>query len=116
MWVVRTILILIVIAIVVGVSIYNAGELVNIDLIRQKYEGVRLNVVLYWAFLAGMAVSTALGMTYVIKLHNDLRGERLFDAPCRAAQAPIARDRWRTLHALSSRTESCIRKRTTRIK
>ena len=76
MWVVRTILILIIVALVVGVSIYNAGEVVDIDLIRQKYEDVRLNVVLYWAFLAGMAVSTALGMTYVIKLHSDLRAER----------------------------------------
>lgn len=76
MWVVRTILILIIVALVVGISIYNANERVTIDLIRTQYLDVRLIVVLYWAFLAGMAVATALGMTYVIKLHGDLREQR----------------------------------------
>ena len=76
MWVIRTILILIIVAIVVGISIYNANERVTIDLIRRTYVDVRLIVVLYWAFLAGMAVATALGMTYVVKLHADLRAQR----------------------------------------
>lgn len=76
MWIVRTILILLIIALVVGLSLYNTDERVDIDLIRTHYEDVRLVIVLYWAFLAGMAVATALGMTYVIKLHSDLRAQR----------------------------------------
>lgn len=76
MWVVRTILILIIIALVVGVSVYNAQERVTIDLIRTQHHNVLLIVVLYWAFLAGMSVATALGMTYVVKLHSDLRNQR----------------------------------------
>jgi uncharacterized integral membrane protein len=75
-WVIRTILVLIIVAVVVGFSIYNANQRVSIDLIRTRYDNVLLIVAMYWAFLVGMVVSALLGMTYVIRLHGDLRTQR----------------------------------------
>jgi len=71
----RTILILIVVAIVIGFSIYNAEPRVDVDLVRWQYN-VPLVVVVYWSFLAGMIASLILGLTYMLKLQADRRAER----------------------------------------
>jgi uncharacterized integral membrane protein len=75
MGILRTILILIVLAIVIGFSIYNAEPRVDVDLIRWQYN-VPLVVVVYWSFLAGMIASLILGFTYILKLQGDRRSER----------------------------------------
>jgi uncharacterized integral membrane protein len=75
MGILRTILILIVVAIVIGFSIYNAEPRVDVDLIRWQYN-VPLVVVVYWSFLAGMVASLILGFTYILKLQSDRRSER----------------------------------------
>ncbi len=79
MWVVRIILLLIVLAVVIGFSVYNSGPkwtIQKVDLIWYQYYDVPMVVVVYWAVLAGMVVATFLGLTYVFRLHADLRAER----------------------------------------
>jgi uncharacterized integral membrane protein len=77
MWVVRIILLLIVLAVVIGFSVYNSGPKIRtIDLIWHQYYDVPMVVVVYWAILAGMVVASFLGLTYVFRLHADLRAER----------------------------------------
>ena len=77
MWVVRIILLLIVLAVVIGFSVYNSGPKIRtIDLIWYQYYDVPMVVVVYWSMLAGMVVAMFLGLTYVFRLHSDLRAER----------------------------------------
>lgn len=76
MWVLRMFLVLLIIALIVGFSMSNAQQTVAVDLLHAKYVGVPLVYVTYWAFLAGMLVTFVLGLTYVFRLHGDLRQER----------------------------------------
>ncbi len=77
MWVVRIILLLIVLAVVIGFSVYNSGPKIRtIDLIWLQYYDVPMVIVVYWSMLAGMVVAMFLGLTYVFRLHSDLRAER----------------------------------------
>jgi len=76
MWILRMIVILIVISIVVGFSMLNSQQIVSVDLLYAKPPPLPLVYVTYWAFLAGMIVTFFLGVSYVIKLHTDLREER----------------------------------------
>lgn len=76
MWVVRTILLLVVVALVLGFQTYNYQVHVNVDLIRWEFYNVPMVVVVYWSFLAGMVVAALFGLTYVFGLHSDLRAER----------------------------------------
>jgi uncharacterized integral membrane protein len=70
-------LVLLIIALIVGFSMTNAHQLVTVDLLQAKYVGVPLVYVAYWAFLAGMLVTFVLGLTYVLRLHGDLRQEHM---------------------------------------
>ena len=76
MWAFRMFLVLLIISLIVGFSMMNAQEQVSVDLLRVKYQAVPLVYVTYWAFLAGMLVTFILGISYVIKVHTDLREER----------------------------------------
>ncbi len=76
MWAFRMILILLIIAVVVGFSMVNSQQLVSVDLLTVRYEMVPLVYVTYWAFLAGMLVTFVLGLSYVLKIHTDLRTDR----------------------------------------
>ncbi len=77
MWVVRIILLLIVLAVVVGFSVYNSGPKIRtVDLVWHKYYDVPMVVIVYWAMLVGMVAAAFLGLTYVFRLHADLRAER----------------------------------------
>lgn len=77
MGVIRAVLILIVLAIIIGFSVYNAGPRVTVDLIFwQPAYSVPLVVVVYWSFLAGMLVAAILGLSYVLKVQADRRMER----------------------------------------
>ncbi len=75
MGIIRAILILIVLAVIIGFSVYNAGPRVDVDLIRGQYN-VPLVVVVYWSFLTGMIVAMLLGASYVLKVQTDRRLER----------------------------------------
>ncbi|MEW5700959.1 MAG: hypothetical protein AB1792_01840 [Candidatus Zixiibacteriota bacterium] len=77
MWIIRIIILLIVFAIALGFSIYNAPQrIAQIDVIWVSYSDVSMVIVVYWAFLVGMAVAALLALTYVLKIHSDMRGER----------------------------------------
>jgi uncharacterized integral membrane protein len=77
MWVVRTILVLIVLAFVIGFSVYNSEQRVDhVDLIRLEYYNVPMVVVVYWAMLAGMVAAGMMGLTYVFRVQAELRSER----------------------------------------
>lgn len=77
MWVVRIILLLIVLAVVIGFSVYNSGPRIRtVDLIWHQYYDIPVVVLVYWSMLAGMVVAAILGLTYVFRLHADLRAER----------------------------------------
>ena len=76
MWAFRMFLVLLIISLIVGFSMINAQEQVSVDLLRAKYPAVPLVYVTYWAFLAGMLVTFILGISYVVKIHTDLREER----------------------------------------
>jgi uncharacterized integral membrane protein len=68
---------LIVLAVVIGFSVYNSGPRIRtVDLIWHQYYDVPMVVLVYWSMLAGMVVAAILGLTYVFRLHADLRAER----------------------------------------
>lgn len=75
MGIMRAILILIVLAIIIGFSVYNAGPRVDVDLVRATYN-VPLVVVVYWSFLAGMVVAFLLTLSYIVKVQAERRTER----------------------------------------
>lgn len=62
MWAVRAIGIFLVIALVVGFVVYNYSmdQRVAVNLYWKQYENVPLLVVIFWSFLAGMALSLVL--------------------------------------------------------
>lgn len=77
MWVIRIILLFLILAVVIGFSVYNSGQKVpRVDLVKVAYTNVPMVVVVYWAMLAGMVAASILGLTYVFRLHAELRAER----------------------------------------
>lgn len=76
MWAFRMFLVLLIISIIVGFSMINAQQVVTVDLLRTTYQAVPLVYVTYWAFLAGMLITFALGLSHVFKVHADLREQR----------------------------------------
>jgi len=98
MWVIRIIILLVVFAIALGFAIYNAPyRIAKIDVIWVSYSNVSMVVVVYWAFLAGMVVAAFLALTYVIKVHSNLRAER---RSRKRLEAEVATLRNRTLEDL----------------
>lgn len=76
MWVFRSILILIVIAVIVGFALYNSGEnqnVSNIDLILSQRYNVPLVTVVFWSFILGALVSWLLFISIYLKQSNQLR-------------------------------------------
>jgi uncharacterized membrane protein YciS (DUF1049 family) len=78
MWVVRAALIALVVVIVVAFAFYNVGteQRVAINLIWAKYVDVPLTVVVFWSFVAGVAVSLVLFVTVYLRQALDLRSAR----------------------------------------
>ncbi len=76
MWVVRLLLTIFVIIIVVGFSIYNAGEKVTVRLLGHTYEQVPMIFMAYWAFVVGMLVAFVLGITYYSRMHKQLADQK----------------------------------------
>jgi uncharacterized integral membrane protein len=73
MWAVRTFLIIILIVVVVGFSIYNSDERISVNLYGKEYIDVPMIFVAFWAFVIGMVISFALGVSYYLKTHSELR-------------------------------------------
>jgi len=76
MVILRAFLVLIVLAVIIGFSVYNAGPRVDVDLVKAQYN-VPLVVVVYWSFLAGMLVAFLLAVSYVLKIQADRRLDRV---------------------------------------
>lgn len=73
MWVFRAVLLVILFAVLVGFSVYNAGERVSVTLLQTRYLNVPLIYVVYWAFIFGLVVSSLLFVTVCVKQAADLR-------------------------------------------
>ena len=76
MWVLRTFLIIILIVLVVGFSIYNSDERISVNLYGQEYIDVPMIFVAFWALVIGMLISFVLGVSYYFKMHAELRSLR----------------------------------------
>ena len=73
MWVIRTFLLIILIVLVVGFSIYNSDEKISVNLYGQEYIDVPMIFVAFWALVIGMLISFVLGVSYYFKMHSELR-------------------------------------------
>ena len=73
MWAMRVLLLLVIIILIVGFSIYNSAQRVAVNLIATSYENVPMIVVTYWAFVLGMLVSFLLGIAYYLRITNQMR-------------------------------------------
>jgi uncharacterized integral membrane protein len=96
MGILRAFLILVVVTIIIGFSVYNAGPRVDVDLIRAQYN-VPLVVVVYWSFLAGMVVAFLLVVSYIIKMQTERRRDR---ADRRRLEQEVSTLRNRTIEEL----------------
>jgi len=79
MWVFRSFLILVIIAIIVGFAYFNSGvgQTVDVDLFWTKRVNVPVITVVFWAFILGAAVSWLLFISVYLKLSNQLsKGNR----------------------------------------
>jgi uncharacterized membrane protein YciS (DUF1049 family) len=75
MWVFRSILILIIIAVVVGFALYNSGsnQTVDINLIWTQRAAVPIITVVFWSFILGALVSWLLFISVYLRLANQIR-------------------------------------------
>lgn len=73
MWVFRALLVVVLIAVLLGFSVYNAGERVTVRLLNTPHYGVPLIYVAYWAFLFGMVISFLLFVTIYFKQASEIR-------------------------------------------
>lgn len=92
MWAMRVLLLLVVIVVIVGFSIYNSAQRVTVHLIFGSYENVPMIVVTYWAFVLGMVVSFLLGIAYYLRITNQIR-EREKDNKRMLAELTALRNR-----------------------
>ncbi len=76
MWILRALLIMLILIILIGFSIYNSGEKVSVNLFGTKYTEVPMIFVAYWAFVVGMLISFILGVTYYLKIHGELSQQK----------------------------------------
>nr|MBN2278032.1 LapA family protein [candidate division Zixibacteria bacterium] len=75
MWVLRSILILIIIAVIVGFALYNSGpdQSIDIHLIWTQRFDVPVITVVFWAFMLGALVSWLLFISVYLKQSNQIR-------------------------------------------
>jgi uncharacterized integral membrane protein len=75
MWVFRSILILIIIAVIIGFAVYNSGpsQTVDVDLIWTKRFDVPVITIVFWSFILGSLVSLLLFISIYLKESNQLR-------------------------------------------
>jgi uncharacterized membrane protein YciS (DUF1049 family) len=75
MWVLRSILILIIIAIIIGFALYNSGvdQTVDVHLIWTQRVDVPIITVVFWSFILGALISWLLFISIYLRLTNQLR-------------------------------------------
>jgi uncharacterized integral membrane protein len=73
MWVVRALLVVILFAVLLGFSVYNANERVAVTILQTRYYNVPLIFVAYWAFIFGLLVSFLLFVTIYFRQAADVR-------------------------------------------
>ncbi|KPL03513.1 MAG: hypothetical protein AMJ73_06645 [candidate division Zixibacteria bacterium SM1_73] len=76
MWILRTFVIIVLIVLVVGFSIYNSEEKLSVNLYGQEYIDVPMIFVAFWALVTGMLISFVLGVSYYFRMHSELRSLR----------------------------------------
>ena len=76
MWILRTLVIIVLIALIVGFAIYNSGETIDVNLYGKWFLGIPMIFVAFWALVAGMIVSFALGVGYYFKMYSELRHQK----------------------------------------
>ena len=76
MWALKILLILAIIMILIGFSIYNSGEYVSVNLFGYQYSGVPMIIVAYWSLVIGMFISFLLGVSYYLRIQSELREQR----------------------------------------
>ncbi len=74
MWVFRSILILVIIAVIVGFAVYNSGpsQTVDVDLIWAKRFDVPVITIVFWSFVLGSLISLLLFISVYLKISNQL--------------------------------------------
>ncbi len=81
MWAFWTVLIVILIVILVGFAVFNAQEMVTVDLFLAKYINVPMIVVAYMAFTFGVLMSFLLFVSIYFRQISDIRKyKRLADS------------------------------------
>lgn len=76
MWALKILLILVIIMLLIGFSIYNSGEYVSVNLFGWQYAEVPMIIIVYWSFVIGMFVSFLLGVSYYLLIQGELREQR----------------------------------------
>lgn|SRR5574341_324923 len=76
MWILRVLILMLIIIIIIGFSIYNSWQKVTVNLFGHHYNEVPMIFVSYWAFVVGMLVSFILGITYYLKIHGELSQQK----------------------------------------
>ena len=73
MWVIRALLVLVLLVILLGFSVYNAQERVAVNILNTRYVNVPLIFVAYWAFVFGLVVSFIMFATVYLKQVGEIR-------------------------------------------
>jgi len=77
MWALRFFLIIVIIILVIGFSIYNSAETVEVNLFGiMMYVDVPMIYIAFWSFVVGLLVSFLLGITHYLKVQSELREQR----------------------------------------
>ena len=76
MWALKILVILVVMMLLIGFSIYNSGEYVSVNLFGWQYAEVPMIIIAYWALVIGMVISFILGLSYYLVIQGELREQR----------------------------------------
>jgi uncharacterized integral membrane protein len=76
MWALKILLILVIIMLLIGFSIYNSGENVSVNLFGWQYTQVPMIIIAYWSLVIGMFISFILGISYYLAIQGELREQR----------------------------------------
>jgi len=76
MWIIRTLVIIVLITLIVGFAIYNSDERISVNLYGKVYYGIPMVFVAFWALVAGMIVSFALGVGYYFRMYSEMRNQK----------------------------------------
>jgi uncharacterized integral membrane protein len=76
MWIMRTLVIIVLIALIVGFAIYNSDERISVNLYGKRFFDIPMIFVAFWALVVGMIVSFALGVGYYFKMYSELRHQK----------------------------------------